>query len=168
MLIALIQGFLAGLTLWIFGVDSAILWGVVAILFSIVPMVGAWLVLYPAALIQLISGHVWQGVGIILVTTLFISHVDNLLRPRLVGQEAGMHDLMVFFSTLGGIGLFGAVGFIVGPVIAAHFLSVLDIYSTKFAAELRKGPAIVLPGDPSQEAPSAQNASPASISSPAG
>jgi predicted PurR-regulated permease PerM len=167
LLIALIQGALTGLALWIFGVDSAILWGVVAVLASIVPMVGAWMVLYPAAIIQLISGHVWQGVGIILVTSLFISHVDNLLRPRLVGQEAGMHDLMVFFSTLGGIGLFGAVGFIVGPIIAALFLSVLDIYSTKFAAELRDGPTLLLPGGLSQE-PSAQNASPASTRSPAG
>jgi len=166
LLIALIQGVLTGLALWVFGVGSAVLWGVVAILFSVIPMVGSGTVLYPAALIQMVSGHVWQGVGIALAGALFISHVDNLLRPRLVGQEAGMHDLMIFFSTLGGIGLFGAVGFIVGPVIAALFLSVLDIYSAKFAAELKEAPILVLPGELPDE--SLQNASPAAERSPAG
>jgi predicted PurR-regulated permease PerM len=132
LLIALVQGSLSGLTLWIFGVSSPILWGVVATLLAIVPLVGAWLVLYPAAFVQMVTGHLWQGIGIVLVTVIVIVNVDNLLRPRLVGQEAGMHDLMVFFSTLGGIAMFGPMGFIVGPMIAALFLSLLDIYSVEF------------------------------------
>lgn len=150
LLIAILQGTLAGLVLWICGVGSPILWGVVATLFSIIPLVGAWLVLYPAAAIQLVTGHIWEGVVILVVTMVVIVNVDNLLRPRLVGQEAGLHDLMVFFSTLGGIGMFGAVGFIVGPVIAALFLAVLDIYSTKFKMELDDlGPPLnEAPGDP--------------------
>jgi predicted PurR-regulated permease PerM len=135
-LIALVQGTLAGLTLWIFGVPSPFLWGVVAVITAMIPLVGVWIVLYPAAFIQMATGHLWQGVGILLVTVLVIVNVDNLLRPRLVGQEAGMHDLMVFFSTLGGIGLFGPVGIIVGPVVAALFLSILDIYSAEFKREL--------------------------------
>lgn len=136
LLIALVQGTLSGLTLWIFGVGSPFLWGVVATFLSIIPLVGAWLVLYPAAFIQMAMGHVWQGVGILVVTIIVIVNVDNLLRPRLVGQETGMHDLMVFFSTLGGIGLFGPMGFIIGPMIAALFLSVLDIYSAEFKEDL--------------------------------
>lgn len=136
LLIAIVQGTMAGLTLWIFGVGSPILWGVVATIFSIVPLVGAWTVLYPAALAQLISGHPWHALGILLVTVLVISNVDNLLRPRLVGQETGMHDLMVFFSTLGGIGMFGPTGFIIGPMVAALFLSVIDIYSKEFKEQL--------------------------------
>ena len=136
LLIALLQGTAAGLTLWIFGVDSPILWGVVSIVFAIIPLVGAWLVLFPAAFLQMINGNVWQGVGIIIVTVVVINQLDNLVRPRLVGQESGMHDLMVFFSTLGGIATFGPMGFIVGPVIAAFFLAILDIYSTEFSQEL--------------------------------
>ena len=145
LLIALVQGTLSGLTLWIFGVDSAILWGVVATFLSIIPLVGAWLVLYPAAFIQMATGHLWQGVGILVVTVVVIVNVDNLLRPRLVGQETGMHDLMVFFSTLGGISLFGPMGFIIGPIVAALFLSVLDIYSEEFKEDLdgtTVGPAL--------------------------
>jgi predicted PurR-regulated permease PerM len=136
LLIALVQGTLSGITLWIFGVGSPFLWGVVATLLSIIPLVGAWLVLYPAALVQAIQGNYWQAIGIVAVTLVVIVNVDNLLRPRLVGQETGMHDLMVFFSTLGGIGLFGATGFILGPMLAALFLALLDIYSQEFKEDL--------------------------------
>jgi predicted PurR-regulated permease PerM len=136
LLIALAQGTLSGITLWIFGVGSPFLWGVVATLLSVIPLVGAWLVLYPAAFIQILTGHLWQGIGILIVTILVIVNVDNLMRPRLVGQETGMHDLMVFFSTLGGISMFGPTGFIIGPMIAALFLSVLDIYSAEFQENL--------------------------------
>lgn len=136
LLIALLQGTAAGITLWAFGVDSAILWGVVAVIFAVIPLAGAWLVLFPAAVIQMVNGNLWRGVGIIVVTVVVINQLDNFVRPRLVGQESGMHDLMVFFSTLGGIATFGPMGFIVGPVIAALFLAILDIYSTEFRQEL--------------------------------
>lgn len=136
LLIAIVQGTLSGLTLWAFGVGSPILWGVVATLLSVIPLVGAWLVLYPAAIVQIATGHLWQGIGILAVTMLIIVNVDNLMRPRLVGQETGMHDLMVFFSTLGGITMFGPTGFIIGPMIAALFLSLLDIYSEEFRDSL--------------------------------
>jgi predicted PurR-regulated permease PerM len=140
LLIALVQGALSGLTLWIFGVGSPFLWGVVATLMALVPMVGVWLVLYPAAFIQIATGHLGQGIGILLVTVLIIVNVDNLMRPRLVGQETGMHDLMVFFSTLGGLAMFGPAGLIIGPMIAALFLSLLDIYSADFREQLEGGP----------------------------
>jgi predicted PurR-regulated permease PerM len=136
LVIALVQGTLSGLTLWIFGVGSPFLWGVVATFSAVLPMVGSWLVLYPAAFYQIATGHVWQGLGILLVTVIVIVNVDNLIRPRLVGQETGMHDLMVFFSTLGGISMFGPMGFIVGPMVAALFLSLLDIYSVEFRDDL--------------------------------
>ncbi|MEP7011416.1 MAG: AI-2E family transporter [Acidobacteriota bacterium] len=132
LVIALVQGSLAAITLWAFGLDGAILWGVVATIMSILPVVGAWLVLYPAAVFLLLTGQIWQGILMIILTTVVIGGVDNFIRPRLVGHEAGMHDLMVFFSTLGGIAMFGAMGFIVGPVVAALFLAVLEIYAVEF------------------------------------
>ncbi|HEX2222833.1 MAG TPA: AI-2E family transporter [Thermoanaerobaculia bacterium] len=156
MLIALIQGTLAGLTLWACGVGSPILWGVVATLFSIIPLVGAWLVLYPAAFIQIATGNWTEGFIILGVTVLVIVNVDNLLRPRLVGQEAGMHDLMVFFSTLGGIGMFGAMGFIIGPMIAALFLAVIDIYSAEFKEDLEITRIGTEPALPQLEPPAAR------------
>jgi predicted PurR-regulated permease PerM len=148
LLIALVQGTLSGLTLWVFGVSSPFLWGVVATLAAIIPLVGAWLVLYPAAFLQMVTGHLAQGIGILLVTVIVIVNVDNLMRPRLVGQEAGMHDLMVFFSTLGGLAVFGAMGFIIGPMVAALFLSVLEIYSEEFKDDLDGTITVVNPASP--------------------
>ncbi|MFQ5640360.1 MAG: AI-2E family transporter [bacterium] len=136
LLIGLVQGALGGLVLWIFGVQSAVLWGVVMVILSVIPLVGTWLVLYPAAIIQLMTGHLWQGVAIFLMTVVVISNIDNVLRPRLVGRDAGMHDLMIFFSTLGGISVFGIMGFIIGPVIAVFFITMLDIYSIEFKSTL--------------------------------
>ncbi len=149
LVIALVQGTLSGLTLWMFGIRSPILWGVVATFLAVLPMIGSWLVLYPAAIYQILTGHLWQGIGILLMTVIVIVNIDNVLRPRLVGQEAGMHDLMVFFSTLGGISMFGPMGFIVGPLVAALFLALLDIYSAEFREHLdrtlplgTRGPAL--------------------------
>ncbi|MCH7674844.1 AI-2E family transporter [candidate division KSB1 bacterium] len=136
LLIGLAQGTLGGLTLWIFGVASPILWGAVMVILSIIPLVGGWLVLYPAAIIQLILGNTWEGIAIMIVAAVVISNVDTLLRPRLVGRDAGMHDLLIFFSTIGGISLFGIMGFIIGPVIAVFFLTILDIYSIEFESTL--------------------------------
>jgi hypothetical protein len=70
-----------------------------------------------------------------------------VMRPRLVGQETGMHDLMVFFSTLGGISMFGPMGFIVGPLVAALFLALLDIYSAEILGRRQEGglPAAAVP-----------------------
>jgi len=155
LLIALVQGTLSGLTLWIFGVGSPVLWGVVATLAAMIPMVGSWLVLYPAAFVQIATGHLGQGIGILLVTVIVIVNVDNLMRPRLVGQETGMHDLMVFFSTLGGIAMFGPMGFIVGPMVAALFLSLLDIYSAEFRDQV-DGAAPAGPALPELEPPEAR------------
>ncbi|HEY4597616.1 MAG TPA: AI-2E family transporter [Thermoanaerobaculia bacterium] len=139
LVIALVQGTLSGLTLWAFGVHSPILWGVVATFLAVLPMIGSWLVLYPAAIYQILTGHLWQGIGILLMTVIVIVNIDNVMRPRLVGHETGMHDLMVFFSTLGGIAMFGPMGFIVGPLVAALFLALLDIYSAEF---LGRHPAV--------------------------
>lgn len=134
--IGIVQGALGGITLAICGVQSPILWGVVMVVLSVIPLVGGWLVLYPAAIIQLALGNVWQGITIFVVTIIIISNIDNLLRPRLVGRDAGMHDLMIFFSTLGGISVFGIIGFIIGPVIAVFFLTMLEIYSVEFKSTL--------------------------------
>ena len=72
-----------------------------------------------------------------------IGSLDNLLRPILVGKDTQMHELMIFFGTLGGIIMFGVVGFIIGPIIAALFVTVWDIYGDAFKDIL---PAVMVPG----------------------
>jgi predicted PurR-regulated permease PerM len=103
---------------------------------SVLPIVGPWLVMYPAALMLVFSGHVWQGIAVFLIATFIVGLVDNLLEPIIVGRDSGIPELMVFFSILGGIGLFGVMGFLVGPVIAALFLTLLEIYGKEFRQQL--------------------------------
>jgi predicted PurR-regulated permease PerM len=134
--IGFIQSSLGAITLWIFGVGSPFLWFVVMFILSFIPIVGAWLVMHPAAIIQLLQGNYWQGIGIFLITVLVISSVDNVIRPRLVGQFSGLHDLIIFFSALGGIRMFGPLGVLVGPVIAAFFVTLLEIYAEEFRSQL--------------------------------
>jgi predicted PurR-regulated permease PerM len=128
----LVQGILGGTTLLIFGIKSWMLWSFIMIILSVIPMMGAGTVLIPAGIIQIIIGNVWQGIGLIFISVVVISNIDSFLRPRLVGMQARMHDLVIFFSTIGGIAVFGIMGFIIGPVIAALFITLLDIYSTEF------------------------------------
>ncbi len=137
-ILAGIQASIGIVTLWICGVQAPLLWGVVMMTVSIIPLVGTWLVMYPLAIVQLLTGHVWQGIVIMAVTAGIISNIDNVIRPRLVGQRARMHDLVVFFSTLGGLYVYGVVGFIVGPIIAALFLAILDIYALEFGTQLSR------------------------------
>ncbi len=136
--IGLIQGTLGGITLWAFDFSSPALWGVVMVVLSIIPLVGTWMVLYPAGLFEMLTGNLWSGIAIVLITALIISSVDNILRPYLVGRDTGMHDLLVFFSTLGGLSVFGVMGFIIGPVLAALFVSLLEFYSLSHAQEADK------------------------------
>jgi len=136
LLVSLIKGILGGLTFWAFGIEGAALWGMVMVFLSVLPIVGPWLVMYPAALILLLAGQVWQGIAVFLIATFVISLIDNLLEPIVIGHDSGMHELLVFFSILGGIGLFGVMGFIVGPVIAALFLTLLEIYGKEFNKQL--------------------------------
>jgi predicted PurR-regulated permease PerM len=137
LLIGIVQGFLGGVTFAIAGVPSAILWGLLMVVLSIIPAVGAGLVWLPAGLILLGMGQVWQGVTVLAVGAGLISTIDNILRPKLVGRDTQMHPLMIFFATLGGIGLFGFPGFIIGPIIVSLFLALWEIYAVEFKSQLQ-------------------------------
>ena len=137
--IGLTQGVLGGITLWAFGFPSPVLWSTVMAVASILPLLGAGMVLYPAAIYSLVTGDYTTGIAIIAITAVIISSIDNVLRPWLVGRETGLHDLIIFFSTLGGIGMFGVMGFILGPILAALFLTILDFYAIEFKDQLDPG-----------------------------
>jgi predicted PurR-regulated permease PerM len=132
LVIAIIQGILGGITFWIFGVPSPLFWGLIMVILSIIPVIGSGLVWVPAGVIELVLGHWVQGIGILAVGAGIISTVDNILRPRLVGKDTEMHPLLIFLGTLGGISVFGIVGFLVGPIIAALFVTIWDIYASEF------------------------------------
>jgi predicted PurR-regulated permease PerM len=129
LVIALLQGALGGLMFWLLGISGALLWAVVMAFASLLPAVGAGLVWIPVALYLLATGAIWQGVTLIAFGALVIGMVDNLLRPILVGKDTKLPDYVVLISTLGGIEVFGLNGFVIGPVIAAMFIAVWDLYA---------------------------------------
>jgi predicted PurR-regulated permease PerM len=135
-LIAAAQGALGGIAFAVVGIQGAIFWGAVMTVLSIIPGIGSVLIWGPAAIILVAAGEIWRGILLVAFGALVIGTVDNLLRPRLVGRDTQMHELMIFFSTLGGILLFGAMGFIVGPILAALFVTAWEMFGTAFESAL--------------------------------
>jgi predicted PurR-regulated permease PerM len=132
LLIGLIQGSLAGIAFWVAGVPGAAFWGMIMVVLSILPAIGSAIVWVPTVIYLFISGESGAALGLLLWCALVVGTVDNFLRPRLVGRDARMSDLLILLSTLGGIGLFGALGFIIGPIVAALFVTVWHIYGEAF------------------------------------
>lgn len=136
LIIGLIQGTLGGLMFFVAGIQGAIIWGILMVLLASVPGIGPYFVWLPAAIIMILIGNTWTGIGMILFGALVIGTIDNLLRPVLVGKDSQMHPLLVLLSTLGGIAVFGISGFIIGPIIASLMLAFWDMYEHYYRKDL--------------------------------
>ena len=123
LVVAVTQGALGGAIFWFLDIPSALLWAVLMAFLSLLPAVGAGIVWAPVAVYFLLSGMIWQGVVLGLFGVFVIGLVDNVLRPILVGKDTKMPDYMILISTLGGLAVFGLNGFVIGPLIAALFMS---------------------------------------------
>lgn len=132
LIIGIIQGGLGGLVFWALGIQGAVFWGTVMVVMSLLPVVGASLIWAPTALFMLASGEYLDAAILALFGVLVIGLVDNLLRPLLVGRDTRMPDYLVLLSTLGGLTVFGASGFVIGPVIAALFLTLWVMFAKEF------------------------------------
>jgi predicted PurR-regulated permease PerM len=130
--IGILQGGLAGVAFWVVGIPSAAFWGAIMVVLSIIPSVGTAVVWLPAAVILGFGGAIGKALGLFVFCAVVVGSVDNLLRPMLVGKDTQMHELMIFFGTLGGIFVFGMVGVIIGPIIAALFVTIWEIYGQAF------------------------------------
>ena len=132
LVIGVLQGALAGLSFAVFGIPGAAFWGTVMAVLSIVPALGAALVWVPAVIWLLATGQIAAGISVGLWCGLVVGTVDNFVRPRLVGRDTRLPDLLVLLSTFGGILFFGAVGFILGPIVAALFVTVWEIFAVAY------------------------------------
>jgi predicted PurR-regulated permease PerM len=132
LVIGFVQGLLGGLAFAVLGIQGAAFWGTMMAVLSVIPGVGAALVWMPAAIILLATGEIWYGLLLLAWGGIVISSVDNILRPRLVGGDTKMPDLLILVSTLGGLAAFGAVGLVVGPIIAALFVTMWDVFGVTF------------------------------------
>jgi predicted PurR-regulated permease PerM len=135
-IIGIVQGTLAGLALWAAGVPSALFWGTVMAVLSMIPNIGSALVWAPASIYLFIKGDMVAGGLVFAWCALVVGSVDNILRPILVGKDTQVPELLVLVSTLGGLTLWGLEGFILGPVLALLFLTIWDIYGVTFKDSL--------------------------------
>lgn len=136
LIIGILQGGLCGLAFLLVGIPGAAFWGTVMAVLSIIPALGTALVWVPALIILAVKGQFLGALILGLICGAAAGNLDNLLRPRLVGKDTEMHDLFVLFGTLGGITLFGMLGIIIGPIIAALFITIWEIYGNVFSEYL--------------------------------
>ncbi len=131
-LIALIHAIVGGAAFYFLGVPSPVLLGFLIFLLSFIPVLGAFSVWGPAAAYLFLSGAVIKGaimvaIGVIVI----IGIIDHVLKPKIIGKKARIHTLLIFFGVLGGLHLFGIIGFIAGPLIIALLILTLEMVDEK-------------------------------------
>jgi predicted PurR-regulated permease PerM len=138
LVVAMVQGFLAGLAYWVFGVPFPVLWGVVTAFLALLPIGGSTLVSIPAGIYLFVQGEALRGILLLAWCLGLVGTIDNVLKPVLIGNRLGLPVLFLFFGILGGLALFGALGIILGPVIFALLRALLDLYIEEYGAAERK------------------------------
>jgi predicted PurR-regulated permease PerM len=134
--IATLQGLLGGIAFWVLGIPSPLLWAVLMAFVCMIPVAGSFLVWLPLSIYLLANGHWAKGVALIVWGALVISTIDNFLRPKLIQNQTRLHELFVFFSVLGGISVFGLLGIVLGPVVLAVTLGLLQTFQLHKALPL--------------------------------
>ena len=134
-LIAIIQGILASIGFFIFGISSPVIWGIMVVFAAFIPQFGTAIIWFPAALMMLLNGYassdntmLLKGVMLIIYGTVIISLVDNVLKPKVIGDRGGLHPILVLLGAIGGLKIFGFIGLLVGPIILALVVTFAKIY----------------------------------------
>jgi predicted PurR-regulated permease PerM len=131
--IATLQGLLGGLAFWLLGIPSPVLWAVLMTFVCMIPIAGSFLVWLPLSIYLMATGHWIKAVMLIVWGALVVSTIDNFLRPKLIRNQTKLHELFVFFSVLGGISVFGLLGLVLGPVVLAITLGLLQTFQPQVA-----------------------------------
>ena len=138
LLVAVIQGGLTSLGFLIFGISNPALWGGVAVLAALIPMVGTALVMVPAVIYLFVTSSTGGALGLLLWGAVVVGSVDNLLRPKLFERGINIHPFFILISVLGGLKFFGAIGFLLGPLLLSLLFSLLDIYKKEFKRDVEQ------------------------------
>jgi predicted PurR-regulated permease PerM len=130
LLVAIIQGVVAGIGLMIFKVPGSLIWGALAGIAGLVPLLGTSIVLIPAILYLFFTGSTMSAIGLLIWSLVFVSTIDNVIGPFLIGGRAHLNSFLVLISVLGGLAAFGSVGAIAGPTILAALLGLIELYKS--------------------------------------
>ena len=129
--IGVVQGLTTGIGLFIFGAPQPLILTILAVLTAIIPVLGAWIIWIPAAIYLLTQGHTGAGIGLILYGAIFVSWIDNVIRPYMVSRKSNISSAIVLIGMIGGLFVFGIMGLILGPLILSYLIILLDAYKDK-------------------------------------
>lgn len=138
LVIAIIQGALIGLGFLIFGVPNAVFWGFFAVIASLIPTIGTAVITIPAAIYLFAQGSIISTIGILLWGFFIAGGVDNFVRPKLIERGIDIHPFLILLSVLGGLQLFGPVGFLLGPLVLSFLFALIDLYRKEFKTSLER------------------------------
>jgi predicted PurR-regulated permease PerM len=127
-LVALAQGFLVGLGLWVVGIENYILWGLIAALAAPIPLLGTSIIMVPSVLYLVITAQIIPALALTLWGVIVVGLIDNVLASYLYSKGTSIHPIVLLFSILGGLVIFGPVGFIVGPLVATIAITLTTLY----------------------------------------
>lgn len=133
-LVSVVQGTLGGLGFWAFGIPNPVFWGFVMTILAILPIIGTPVVWLPAGIILIATGDTFAGVGILIYGLLIVSTVDNFLKPKIIGGRSQVHPAIILLGVVGGLWVFGAIGFLLGPLILAIFGVLIGLFKSDFVA----------------------------------
>ncbi len=126
--IGVIQGLIAGIGYFIFGVPNALLLTALTVIIGIIPIIGPWFVWIPVDIYLFVSGRPGAGIGLFIYGLILINWVDTIIRPMIVSRKTQINPAIVLIGMIGGIFVFGLIGLIIGPLILAYVLLVLELY----------------------------------------
>ena len=132
LIIGIMQGSICGLAFAIAGIEGPVFWGSLMAVMSIIPAFGTAIIWFPALIVLALAGNFTGVIVLAILCGAVAGNLDNIVRPRLVGKDTEMHDLFVLFGTLGGLSMFGLLGIIIGPIVAALFITIWEIYGVVF------------------------------------
>ncbi len=141
-LMSALQALLAAAGFSIFGVPDVALWSVLVFILALLPIVGAPMVWLPWSLYLIYIGETFRGVGLLLYSAILVNGIEHVIRPKLIGSVADIHPLLVLLGVVGGLAVFGFIGFILGPLVLSVFVTVLNLYRNEFAKRLDAEPLV--------------------------
>lgn len=135
LIVAIIQGTLGGIGFFVVGIHNPVIWALAMMFFALIPFIGTPIIWLPAALFLIVQGYLssdtWgiiKGIILLIYGTFVISFIDNILKPKIIGDHGGVHPILVLLGVLGGLQLMGFIGILVGPVLLTLFVAFLQVY----------------------------------------
>lgn len=131
-LIALVQGTLVGIGFWVTGLNDPVFWGVVTMVFGILPLVGAGIIWVPAAISLFLSGHATKAIGLIILGVVVVANVENVIRPYVFKRYSEVHPMITLVGAVLGVSYFGLIGLLIGPLALSYFFEVIRMYREEY------------------------------------